>query len=376
MSWTHRDRVLAALNREEADRVAIDLAGTLATTITLPAYENLKRYLGLEHETVVSSRTHRLADPDDAVLARFDVDTRYLGFGVEEKESDENRVIDEWGVTWVQTPDHHYMPEDGPFFEKPPDIADLDSHDWFDPGTLDYFHGLKERAETLRRESDRAIILSLGPGPVHLGQWQRGFGDWLKDLRRAPGYATRMMDLITEHWIGIAEEALGIAGKNVDVVFLGDDLSSQAGPMFSPEIYRDLIKPRHKRIIGAIKACSDVKIMYHSCGAIHPFFDDLIEIGADAINPVQVNAKDMEPEKLKEEFGDRVAFWGGIDTQKLLPFGTADEVRAETRRIIEVLGKGGGYVLNSVHNIQPEVPPENIVAMFDSARTHRYGKAE
>jgi uroporphyrinogen decarboxylase len=112
--------------------------------------------------------------------------------------------------------------------------------------------------------------------------------------------------------------------------------------------------------------------MFHSCGGIYPFVEDLIEIGCDAVNPVQVNAKGMEPEKLKAEFGDRIAFWGGIDTQKLLPFGTPDEVGAETRRIIEVLGKGGGYVLNSVHNIQSEVPAENIVAMFDAARDHRY----
>ncbi len=375
MSWTHRDRVLAALNHEEADRVAIDLAGTFATTITLSAYENLKRYLGLEHETAVMSMVHRLATPDDAVLARFDIDTQFLGFGVENKEIDENRVMDEWGVTWVRTPDHHYMPEDGPFYDKPPNIADLDSHEWFDAGALDYFHGLKERAETLRRESDCAIVLGLGAGPVHLGQWMRGFGDWLKDLRRAPEYATRMMDLNTEQWIRITEEALGIAGKNVDIVFFGDDLSSQAGPMFSPEVYREMIKPRHKRMLDTVKANSNAKTMFHSCGGIYPFIDDLIEIGCDAINPVQVNAKGMSPEKLKDEFGDRVAFWGAIDTQKLLPFATADEVRAETGRIIEVLGKGGGYVLNSVHNIQSEVPPENVVAMFEAGLDHRYGGA-
>ena len=375
MTWTHRDRLLAALNREEADRIAIDFAGTMCTTITVPGYDRLKEHLGIEHETVVMSKTDRLAAPDPWVLERFDVDTRCLAFGVDGKELDEHNVLDEWGVTWRQAPDQHYMPVDGPFEGKPPDIADLDSYEWFDPNALSYFDGLKERAEALRRESDRAIVLSLGAGPVCLGQWLRGFGDWLKDLRRAPEYAARLMDLITDQWVRVAEEALNIAGPNVDAVILDDDMSSQEGPMFSPEVYRELVKPRHKRMVDTVKACGEAKIMFHSCGAIQPLIDDLIEIGSDAINPVQVNAKDMEPEKLKDEVGDRVAFWGGIDTQKLLPFGTADEVRAETRRIIEVLGKGGGYVLNSVHNIQSEVPPENVVAMFETARNHRYGGA-
>ncbi len=375
MTWTHRDRLLAALNHEEADRVAIDFAGTMCSTITLPGYERLKAHLGLEHETEVLSKTNRLAAPDYSLLERFGVDTRYLAFGAAGKDLDEYNVLDEWGITWHQAPDHHYMPIDGPFEGKPPDIADLDAYQWFDPGALDYYRGLKERGEALRRESDRAIVLSLGAGPVHLGMWLRGFGDWLKDLRRAPEYAIRMMDLITDQWVRIAEEALSIAGPSVDAVFLGDDLSSQAGPLFSPEVYREMVKPRHQRMLDTVKGCSQAKVMFHSCGGIHPLIDDLIDIGCDAINPVQVNAKGMEPERLKAEFGDRIAFWGAIDTQKLLPFGTADEVRAETLRIIEVLGKGGGYVLNSVHNIQPEVPPENVVAMFEAACGHRYGGA-
>jgi uroporphyrinogen decarboxylase len=145
--------------------------------------------------------------------------------------------------------------------------------------------------------------------------------------------------------------------------------------MFSPEIYRELVKPYHRRIMAAIKECSEAKIMYHSCGAILPLIEDLIDVGVDAINPIQVSAKDMEPATLKDSFGDRVAFWGGIDTQRLLPYGTADEVHDETDRIIDVLGRGGGYILASVHNIQAEVPPENIVAMFDAARAHPLGRA-
>ncbi len=152
---------------------------------------------------------------------------------------------------------------------------------------------------------------------------------------------------------------------------MSDDLGSQEATLLNPEIYRELIKPRHKRMVDAVKTHSDAKVLLHSCGAVSALLDDFIEVGFDAINPVQVGAKGMEPERLKAEFGDRITFWGGIDTQRVLPFGTPDEVRAEVRRIIDILGPGGGFVLNSVHNIQAEVPPENVVAMFDEARSYR-----
>ena len=124
-------------------------------------------------------------------------------------------------------------------------------------------------------------------------------------------------------------------------------------------------------MIGAVKSKGDVKVLYHSCGAVTALIDDLIEVGVDALNPVQVSAQGMEPEVLKRTYGKRICFWGGINTQSVLPFGSPDEVRAEVRRVVDVLGEGGGYVLNSVHNLQDDVPVENIVAMFDEARTYR-----
>ncbi len=138
----------------------------------------------------------------------------------------------------------------------------------------------------------------------------------------------------------------------------------------SPEVYRELIKPRHQRMIAALKSRSDAKIQYHCCGSVYALIEDLIEIGIDSLNPIQVNAKNMDPERLKKKFGDRLAFSGAIDTQKVLPLGTPEEVRAEVRRIIDTLGKGGGYILASVHNIQAEVSAENIVAMFDEGKSY------
>ncbi len=371
---THRERVLAALNHEETDRVPIDFGGTYTTTIYYAAYERLKTHLGVDHATNIYSKTRRLAIPDEAVLQRFDVDTRFLGLGGyegEQRELDEDNYLDEWGTTWRKAEDGHYLYVDGPFFgEKKPDTEALLKGDWPDPDNPGYYRGLAERAAALRRDSDCAIILNMPIGVIHQGQFMRGFGDWLKDLYKNREFSETLMDVIAERWIRVAENALDLVDGNVDIVFFGDDLGSQLAPMFNPDIYRDLIKPRHERMIAAVKARAEVKVLYHSCGAIAPLIGDLIDIGVDALNPVQVTANDMEPRSLKERFGERIAFWGGINTQEVLPFGTPDEVRTEVRRVIDCLGPGGGFVLNSVHNIQNDVSVENIVAMFDEARAY------
>ncbi len=371
---TGKDRVLAALDHQQADRIPIDFGGTYATTIYYTAYERLKKILNLDHETVILSKIRRLAIPDESILDRFDVDTRYLALGVyegDQKDLDQDTYLDEWGTTWRTTGDGHYLYVDGPFFgTKRPHIEELDNHDWPDPDNPGYCRGLADRAAALRARSDSAIILNLPPGIVHQTQFVRGFADSLKDLYRNRDFAARLMTIIADLWIRIAENALEAVGNNVDIVFFGDDLATQQAPLFSPDIYRELIKPHHRRMVAALKA-HDVAVIYHSCGAVSSLIQDLIDIDIDAINPVQVGAKHMDPGALKDAFGDRVTFWGGIDTQGVLPFGSTNDVRAEVDRMIDCLGAGGGYVLNSVHNIQDDVPAENIVAMFDEARTYR-----
>jgi uroporphyrinogen decarboxylase len=159
-------------------------------------------------------------------------------------------------------------------------------------------------------------------------------------------------------------------GNNIDVIMWGDDLAMQQATFMSPEMYRELIKPRHKRMVAALKSRSSAKVHYHCCGSVYPLIEDLIDIGIDALNPIQVAARNMDPARLKDEFGERLAFWGAIDTQGVLPHGSPEEVRAEVRRIIDILGKGGGYILASVHNIQAEVKPENIAAMFEEGKSY------
>jgi uroporphyrinogen decarboxylase len=202
----------------------------------------------------------------------------------------------------------------------------------------------------------------------------RGMEAFLKDLYREREAACHLMDRLCDYWVGTAEAVMRAAGpENVDVVFFGEDLGTQEGCMFDPEdVYARLIKPRHRRMVETVKGLADVAVCFHCCGSAYRFLDHLIDIGVDALNPVQVSAKDMEPERLKSEFGDRLAFWGGIDSQHVLPYGTPAEVRAEAGRIIDILGRGGGYMLNAVHAIQAEVPPANVVAMFDTGLAHAY----
>ena len=371
----HRERALAALNHQETDRMPIDFGSTISTTIIMPAYENLKRYLGLQHETKLMVKRGHTVIPDDRVLERFDVD--FLGIrlgnfrGGNYRELDATTVIDAWGTTWKKAEGGHYINASGPFQNVDPDIKILEAYLWPDPDDPSLYEGLKEKAAYLRRTSDRAIILDLPVGIIHQCEFLRGFAEWLMDLVLNPEFSCRMMDFVTGIWIRIAQNALEAVGDNVDVVAWGDDLASQESTLFSPRIYREYIKPRHGQMIQAVKAAANVKVNYHSCGAVYEMIGDLIDIGVDALNPVQVSARNMDPVRLKKEFGSRLAFWGGIDTHRILPFGTPEEVRREVGRMIDLLGQDGGYVLASVHNIQAEVPPENIVAMFEEARSYQ-----
>lgn len=374
-AMSSRERVLAALNFQETDRIPIDFGSTIVTTIYYTAYDDLKHELGLDHETVMLAKLKRLAVPDPAILDRFHVDTRFLQLGVydgDQKELDAHSYLDEWGTTWKQAEDGHFLFVDGPFFNlKKPTAADLSRCNWPDPDNPGYYRGLAERAAKLREEGDHAIILNMPNGLVHQCQFLRGFGDWLKDLYKNKEFVAGLMDRISEHWIRVAENALDATQGNVDVLFFGDDLASQQAPLFNPEKYQEMVKPRHREMIDAVKARADVKVLYHSCGAVEPMIEHLIDVGVDALNPVQVSANNMAPEMLKQKYDGRISFWGGINTQRVLPLGTLEDVRAEVRKMIELMGRGGGYVLNSVHNIQGDVPAANIVAMFDEAGSYR-----
>ena len=376
--FSSRERVLAALRHEEPDRVPIDFGGTTASSIVVSAYEKLKQFLGLKHETRFRAARAQTVLPDDSILDHFHIDTQAMVLGDfssrSAREIGPDAFVDAWGTTWKKAPDGHFINVDGPFQKIEPSIDALEAHGWPSPKDPDLYLGLSERAEFLRNTTDRALILNLPLGIIHQCQFLRGFSEWLVDLVLNPEFAKHMMDIVCDIWIRIVENALDAVGSKVDIVEWGDDVAIQDSLMFSPDMYRKQIKPYHYRMVRAIKSRTDAKVLYHSCGAVFPLIDDFIEIGVDALNPIQVSARGMDPQVLKEKFGDRITFWGGIDTHHLLPNGSPQDVREEVQRIVRVLGRGGGYVLASVHNIQDDVPPENVVEMLQAAAKARCGK--
>lgn len=370
---THRERILAALNHKEPDRLPLDLGSSIATTMTAKAHERMRAYLSLPSEPppATFSRRSSTVIPDEVILRRFDVDARPLILGTPDGRPDRDvspdAFVDEWGVTWARPKGGHYISSDGPFYHlDEPTLEDLEKFPWPDPADPGRYRGLRERARELHEKTDYAVVLNLPVGPVHQCQFVRGYGEWLEDLLLNPAFAESLMDRVVELWIEVTNRALEEAGDYVDLVVYGDDIGTQKGPLVRPELYRRVIKPRHKRMAEAVKRHGK-PILYHSCGSVYALIPDLIDVGIDALNPVQVTAAEMDTKRLKREFGRDLTFWGGINTQEVLPLGTPEEVREEVRRRVEDLAEGGGYVLCAVHNIQPEVPPENVVAMYEAA---------
>jgi uroporphyrinogen decarboxylase len=374
-SMTHRERVLAAVDHQETDRTPIDFGGTLATTIVPSTYEELKGHLGETHTTTIGWMRQQLVLPAETVLRRFDVDTRPLKLGDYDEGKarvlSPHRMIDHWGTTWSKEAGGHYLNVDGPFYNAGADPELIEAYDWPDPDDPGLYRVLKAQAEDLYRGTDYAVILDLGIGIVTRAQFVRGFMEFLMDMTLHPGFAKALLSKLGQIWIRIARNALQEVGDFVDVVFWGDDYGMQQGPMFRPQHFTDFVKPVNQQMVATVKELSDARVLLHSCGSVAPMISDMIDTGIDALNPVQVSADNMDPAKLKADFGDRLAFWGGIDTQDVLPFKTAAEVGEYVQFIIKTLGKGGGYVLSTVHNIQEQVPPENIVAMFEACLSNR-----
>ncbi|MDP7285679.1 MAG: uroporphyrinogen decarboxylase family protein, partial [Dehalococcoidales bacterium] len=203
-----------------------------------------------------------------------------------------------------------------------------------------------------------------------LSQYMRGFEDWFMDLAADKKLAAAFFDATVEHSMAISEEVLKECADLIDVVATGDDLGHQNGPIVSPELYRELLKPRHMKWFNLVRKSTSAFVWLHSCGSVYRLLPDIIDLGVDIINPVQVAAKDMDTSVLGREYGNHLTFWGGIDTQRVLPKGTTTEVKDEVKRRIGDLAPGGGYVLAAVHNLQPDVPLENILSMYDAAKEY------
>jgi uroporphyrinogen decarboxylase len=290
------------------------------------------------------------------------------------EEGDYYAFIDRWGSKL-------YMPKEGGlYFDwvgfpiKEPTVQELDDYAWPQPDPPEYNARLRERAKHLYEDTDYALVGSavIGGGIFEQPARTMGLENFLMALVSEPEFADRLMDQITEIYIESCNNYLEQVGHYLQVFTYWDDVCGQNGWLIAPDVYRTMIKPKQRRLVEAIKRKTDAKIYYHSCGAVFDLIPDLIELGFDILNPVQVSARGMDSRRLKEEYGKDITFWGGVDTQHVMPFGKPEEVADEVKRRIDDLAPGGGFVLATVHNIQAFVPPENIVTAFETAL--EYGK--
>ncbi|HJN18431.1 MAG TPA: uroporphyrinogen decarboxylase family protein [Armatimonadota bacterium] len=377
-TMTPRERVLTALAHEEPDRVPIDLGGN-QTGIHKGAYADLLQHLGIEHDFEIMDPIQQLARPCEEVLERFHVDTRYVAAGaasgweggIVENVRDGrlwHDLTDEFGVTWS-------MPDDSPLYmdisHHPLASATIDDIAGYpfprgdDPGR---FEGLRERALAIKNETPYAVVSGISGVTYEICWYMRGLEQWFCDMVTHPEFCEALIDQTCKYWMDWFGLFLDEVGDVADVIMIGDDLAGQTGPLFSPAFYRKVVKPRHKRLVQYIRSRTEAKIWYHTCGGCAEYIPDLLDNGIDILNPVQISARGMDPETLKEEFGDRLTFWGGgIDSQGVLPSGSPDDVREHVAHNLAAWMPGGGYVFNNVHNIQAGVPAENIVALYDAA---------
>jgi uroporphyrinogen decarboxylase len=349
----------------------MDLGTARFTGIVAGAYEKLRAHLGFGEPGPLIDRMQQVVQPDERVLEYLGVDARAFSQGATDRGGDvelgDHRYRDEWGVVRRQPPGCHYYELETSPLAGEITTQTIARHAWPDPTDPGLVRDLREVAQRLR-ETTYAVVYNARFNLVHTTQYLRGFEDWFLDLGADHDRFKALMQAVWEVLAELNRRTLSQVGDLIDVVAYGDDIGQQDRPLCSLELYRKLIRPYQERVVDLIRAHTRAKVLYHTCGSVYRYMEDFIALGIDVLNPIQVSAKDMEPGRLKREFGGRMAFWGGIDSQRVLPRGTPEEVRAEVRRMFGLLGTGGGWVLSAVHNIQPDVPPENVLAMFEAGR--------
>ena len=366
-----RERVLTTLNHKVPDRVPIDFGSfSGATSINVRAYQNLLGYFGINRKPRVENSMIFTAAIDDDILDRFHVDTKSVKPSIPLEEFDAPLEFYDrpWEVKWQRSDDFTYAPVKGPFQGMvDPSLDDLKKFKWPSPLELEDPVKWKEKAKKIRQGTDRALVGRLPMGIVSLAQILRGFEGWATDFILNKKFSEALHEKLAEIWIETSETIVDAIEGDVDLVYFGDDYGTQNQTMLSPQMFRERIKPLLRQMIKSVKARTNAKIVLHSCGSVFNLIEDFIEVGIDGLNPLQANAKDMEPERIKRIAGKDLTLWGGIDTHVVLPRGGPADVRKEVKRKISSLGEGGGYVLSADHNILLDVPPENLIAMFEAA---------
>jgi uroporphyrinogen decarboxylase len=413
---TRRERVLAAIDHREPDRVPVDLGAMRSTGITAVAYGRLKEYLGLAAGSIdVYDVIQQLARPEQAVLDFVDSDAVDLGrvFLTEDADWKPYVLLDGQAaripgyINFVSdgaggklalaadgTPigampaDSYYLSQtvfplldwDGTDLSVLDRLADHQNHvTWaalptapgHKPTTPEHLTDIRARALRLRETTDYAIMIGFGGNLLEWGQFLCRMDQFFVDLVENPRKALALLDKLVESHMAALDKLLPAIDGVVDIIQMGDDLGTQNALEISPRMYREIFKPRQKIIYETIRKKSNLRLFLHSCGAIADIIPDLIEIGVEIVNPVQTSARGMDPARLKRDFGKDIAFWGGgCDTQRVLPLGTPAEIEDHVKERIEILAPGGGFIFTQVHNIMPHVPPQNVAAMVEAV--HRY----
>ena len=383
MAMTSRERVQAVLNHEIPDRVPIIVGVSNATGIKMKPYQGVKQLAGIDapDDYIYDWPELGSAKVDEQTMVRLHSDVRGVLDRFPKAVHDRNKnrephspCIDDWGIGQIEIEPGVWFPGYFPL-AKATTIDELEAYQgWPDMDDPYRVAHVKAEAQKLADENQYAILAT----PWLMFPLERAFGlqgmdTFLMNLAMYPDFAEAMMKKNLELCKQHMGHFLDAIGDNIDMIKIGDDLGSQDRLMISPKMYRQMLKPLHADLIQFIKERSKAKIFFHTDGDVFNLIEDFIEIGVDVLNPIQTSAGKMSDlEGLKQRFGDRLVFCGAMDTQHILPSGTPEEVRQEVKRVINILGDGGGYMLASVHTIMNEVPPENILAMIDAVEEFGY----
>lgn len=366
-----RERMRAAISGKEADRVPIDNNGNVSG-MTETAYKNLLEFLKMKDNIVIYDYVQRLAAVKDEIKDLFGVDTRYIypnsPQGYEFKENPDGTFADEFGTVYRRVgyyADAHVVPLRGKTLEE------IRAFRLPDPADPSRFTGLKEKAKDLHENTRYSLWGGLVSSLFYFAWCLRGLNDFMTDIYGEPKTAKYLMDKIVDWNLSFFDRFYSEIGGYIDVFWMGDDWGIQNGPLISPAYFEKEIVPRFQKMISFIKTKTKAVCCYHSCGSTYWCLDNLIDMGVDIIHPLQANALGNDTAKIKKEYGDKIMFHGGTNNQGIF-HKDIHSLTIDTLKRIKDLAPGGGYIFSSGHNIQANMPPENIVRFFELA--NQYGK--
>jgi len=377
MTMTSRERVLTAINHEQPDRIPLVIGVNNATGIKMKPYKGIKDIAGIQAPDNYIYEWPELgtAEIDEETMRRLHCDVRGVLDLEPESVRKRNRerdphsdCIDSWGSGQTEITPGNWFPGIHPLAEAKT-IEDLESYQgWPDMSDPSRIAHVRETARRLAEENQFAIMAT--PWllfPFERAHAMQGMEPYLLNMAMDPGFARAMLEKIADYCKQLMGRFLEELGDNVDIIKIGDDLGTQNSLMISPKMYRDILKPVHADFISFIKSRTKAKILFHSCGDVAPLIGDFIDIGVDILNPIQTSTGSISDlPSLKKRFGKNMVFCGGIDSHRILPFGSVEEVRQEVRRVMQALGPGGGCMIGAVHTVMNDVPPENVLAMVDA----------